>query len=415
MSMVIPYDLLPVISAQFFTKQQQQQQSQQCAPPPPPPPPAPTFLHLPRQLRLDCLMPVCVLPVPVPFPPPPSLLPPLPAPPTQPAPSRRAAAAFALAHSHPHSHHHHHHPALVIPPAALQADLTTDDPTPPPLAPGQVVLPLALAPAPAQVPLPPSPIDPADEQPHMATNAYDAHHHQVVIVNPRLPSSAEPPKNVLEAIEEAVSSALPIPMPVPVPTIRPRAPPPRIPQHHGRRSSEPLRPLTNGVVATATTIATNPTVHCGHSNGHNGKHVNAVTAKGRSGSNSVYVKGTPTHPILNGVPSTPVPKYTEFATPPPPLPTRAHANGRRPMVVQGPLIGNLLLSSCPGKKGALGGDRPQKCVAQTKTWCTDASFRKLVLDTVRLNGPIKGRGTIYRNLGVDLQRMKDAGVRCIVW
>ncbi|KIM30442.1 hypothetical protein M408DRAFT_7537 [Serendipita vermifera MAFF 305830] len=46
-------------------------------------------------------------------------------------------------------------------------------------------------------------------------------------------------------------------------------------------------------------------------------------------------------------------------------------------------LGNLLLSSCPGKK-------------------------------VRLQGPVKGRGTICRDLGRDLQRIKDSGVGCIV-
>ncbi|KAH7908611.1 phosphatases II [Hygrophoropsis aurantiaca] len=46
-------------------------------------------------------------------------------------------------------------------------------------------------------------------------------------------------------------------------------------------------------------------------------------------------------------------------------------------------LGNLLLSSCPGKK-------------------------------VRLSGPVKGRGTVCRDLGLDLRRIKDLGVRCIV-
>ncbi len=39
----------------------------------------------------------------------------------------------------------------------------------------------------------------------------------------------------------------------------------------------------------------------------------------------------------------------------------------------------------------------------------------LLLFSVRLGGPVKGRGTIFRNLGLDMQRMKDAGVRCLVW
>ncbi|KAH7923949.1 phosphatases II [Leucogyrophana mollusca] len=46
-------------------------------------------------------------------------------------------------------------------------------------------------------------------------------------------------------------------------------------------------------------------------------------------------------------------------------------------------LGNLLLSSCPGKK-------------------------------VRLSGPVKGRGTVCRDLSLDLQRIKDLGVRCVV-
>ncbi|KAI0321089.1 hypothetical protein OF83DRAFT_1101502 [Amylostereum chailletii] len=48
-----------------------------------------------------------------------------------------------------------------------------------------------------------------------------------------------------------------------------------------------------------------------------------------------------------------------------------------------PTLGNLLLSSCPGKK-------------------------------VRLNGPIRGRGSVRRDLKQDLQRIKGLGVGCIV-
>lgn len=48
------------------------------------------------------------------------------------------------------------------------------------------------------------------------------------------------------------------------------------------------------------------------------------------------------------------------------------------------ILGNLLLSSCPGKK-------------------------------VRLKGPVKGRGAICRDLGTDLERVAGMGVRCIVW
>ncbi|KAN0062974.1 hypothetical protein ACQY0O_004797 [Thecaphora frezii] len=46
-------------------------------------------------------------------------------------------------------------------------------------------------------------------------------------------------------------------------------------------------------------------------------------------------------------------------------------------------IGNLLLSSCPGKK-------------------------------VRLSGPVRGRGAICRDLGLDLKRIRGLGVRAIV-
>ncbi|GJJ06169.1 hypothetical protein Clacol_000358 [Clathrus columnatus] len=48
-----------------------------------------------------------------------------------------------------------------------------------------------------------------------------------------------------------------------------------------------------------------------------------------------------------------------------------------------PALGNILLSSCPGKK-------------------------------VRLTGPVKGRGAICRDLEQDLQRIKAIGVGCIV-
>ncbi|KAI0674834.1 hypothetical protein C8Q78DRAFT_504163 [Trametes maxima] len=47
------------------------------------------------------------------------------------------------------------------------------------------------------------------------------------------------------------------------------------------------------------------------------------------------------------------------------------------------LLGNLYLSSCPGKK-------------------------------VRLDGPVRGRGTVCRDLRSDLNRIKDVGVACIV-
>ena len=51
--------------------------------------------------------------------------------------------------------------------------------------------------------------------------------------------------------------------------------------------------------------------------------------------------------------------------------------------IAGPSIGNLLLSSCPGKK-------------------------------VRLSGPVRGRGAICRDLGLDLARIFSIGVRAVV-
>ncbi|KAF9264244.1 phosphatases II [Marasmius fiardii PR-910] len=60
--------------------------------------------------------------------------------------------------------------------------------------------------------------------------------------------------------------------------------------------------------------------------------------------------------------------------PPPPSPLST---------VQTSTLGNLLLSSCPGKK-------------------------------VRLDGPVKGRSVVCRDLESDLRRMKDMGIGCIV-
>lgn len=47
-------------------------------------------------------------------------------------------------------------------------------------------------------------------------------------------------------------------------------------------------------------------------------------------------------------------------------------------------LGNFFLSSCPGKK-------------------------------VRLQGPVKGRGTICRDVKADLARVRELGVKCIIW
>ncbi|KAG7090832.1 hypothetical protein E1B28_009914 [Marasmius oreades] len=51
--------------------------------------------------------------------------------------------------------------------------------------------------------------------------------------------------------------------------------------------------------------------------------------------------------------------------------------------VQSRTLGNLILSSCPGKK-------------------------------VRLDGPVRGRSVVHRDLEYDLRRMKDMGIGCIV-
>ncbi|KZV95148.1 phosphatases II [Exidia glandulosa HHB12029] len=76
------------------------------------------------------------------------------------------------------------------------------------------------------------------------------------------------------------------------------------------------------------------------------------------------------------------------AAPPPSAPSTA----TNPSTCPPPFIlGNLLLSSCPGKKGA--------CMSETR---------------IRLTGPVKGRGAICRDLRSDLSRVKDLGVGCIV-
>lgn len=49
-----------------------------------------------------------------------------------------------------------------------------------------------------------------------------------------------------------------------------------------------------------------------------------------------------------------------------------------------PKLGNLLLSSCPGKR-------------------------------LRMGGPVKGRGPVCRDLKTDLRRIRDEGVGCLVW
>lgn len=60
-----------------------------------------------------------------------------------------------------------------------------------------------------------------------------------------------------------------------------------------------------------------------------------------------------------------------------------NGNGKRFRDENLGLLGNLYMSSCPGKK-------------------------------VRLTGPIKGRSAVCRDLDLDLARMRDLGVRCII-
>lgn len=68
-----------------------------------------------------------------------------------------------------------------------------------------------------------------------------------------------------------------------------------------------------------------------------------------------------------------------------------------------PALGNLYLSSCPGKKG--------------RVYMIAASERGFIDDVikVRLTGPVRGRGAICRDLKQDLRRIKALGVGCIVW
>lgn len=67
------------------------------------------------------------------------------------------------------------------------------------------------------------------------------------------------------------------------------------------------------------------------------------------------------------------------------------------------MLGNLFLSSCPGKKGMF--KLCNNFIRYLNITCHVA---------VRLNGPVKGRSTVCRDLDTDLARMKDLGVRCVV-
>ncbi|KAG6857273.1 hypothetical protein H0H87_007106 [Tephrocybe sp. NHM501043] len=74
-----------------------------------------------------------------------------------------------------------------------------------------------------------------------------------------------------------------------------------------------------------------------------------------------------------------VPDLNEFDRVQTPVEISAHTASTGPPL----LIGNLFLSSCPGKK-------------------------------VRLEGPVKGRSAVCRDLNLDLRRMKELGVGCII-
>jgi hypothetical protein len=69
-----------------------------------------------------------------------------------------------------------------------------------------------------------------------------------------------------------------------------------------------------------------------------------------------------------------------------------------------PALGNLYLSSCPGKKGGA------HVIA-----AFGFGFTNDVIVKVRLTGPVRGRGAICRDLKQDLRRVKALGVGCIVW
>jgi hypothetical protein len=45
----------------------------------------------------------------------------------------------------------------------------------------------------------------------------------------------------------------------------------------------------------------------------------------------------------------------------------------------------------------------------------DLGFTDNLTMKVRLTGPVRGRGAIYRDLKQDLRRIKALGIGCIVW
>lgn len=73
--------------------------------------------------------------------------------------------------------------------------------------------------------------------------------------------------------------------------------------------------------------------------------------------------------------------------------------------VKQPVIGNMLLSSCPGKKGV-------------SLFYIPISTNRHPPHThtiVRLTGSVNGRVGVCRDLSRDLERMRSLGVGCIVW
>ena len=68
-----------------------------------------------------------------------------------------------------------------------------------------------------------------------------------------------------------------------------------------------------------------------------------------------------------------------------------------------PVIGNMLLSSCPGKKST--------SLDQFHSLLRTSD----ISSAVRLAGPVNGRTGVCRDLSRDLERMRLLGVGCIVW
>ncbi len=75
---------------------------------------------------------------------------------------------------------------------------------------------------------------------------------------------------------------------------------------------------------------------------------------------------------------------SEYSTPLSSTSSLGTGFGRGDQHQRSKMVGNLLLSSCPGKR-------------------------------LRMEGPVKGRGPVCRDLKVDLARVKAEGVGCLVW